>query len=83
MTQKMEPKLSKAQAELLDAMRKGVTCYYMPGIDAYYWRTDTRARCTRTVFALLDKGVAEQFDDRGYSGHRVRAATTQGAPSVK
>ena len=57
-------KLSKSQAELLEAMQNGVKCYYMRYMGrfnptAYYFRSDTMKRCTATAKALFDKGLLE------------------------
>jgi hypothetical protein len=57
-------KLSKSQAELLEAMQNGVKCYYMRYMGrfnpkAYYFRGDTMKRCTATAKALLEKGFVE------------------------
>ena len=57
-------KLSKSQAELLEAMQNGVKCYYMRYMGrfnptAYYFRSDTMKRCTATAKALLEKGLVE------------------------
>lgn len=62
----MSEKLSKAQAELLEAMRRGVRCHYVAGVDAYYFRTDTMRRCTATAFVLRDKGYARVIDVNGH-----------------
>ena len=68
-----EPKLTEAQAELLEAMRRGVRCIYMPYAGwfnpaAYYLRTDSHKRCTKTAKALLKKGFVKQVG----IGHDVK-----------
>jgi hypothetical protein len=72
-----EAKLPKTQADLLEAMRKGVICHYMPyagsfNPTAYYFRTDTHCRCTAQVKGLLERGLVEKYDE-GYRSHKVRA----------
>jgi len=55
-------KLSKAQNDLLDAIKGGVRVYYMPGINTYYFRGDTHKNCTNTVLALLNRKLVEEVD---------------------
>lgn len=69
--------LPKTQAELLEALRSGVTLHYMPYMGtfkptAYYFRDDNRQRVTAAATALLSKGLAEKYDVT-WRGHRVRA----------
>lgn len=79
MNASVSEKLSETQAELLEAMRKGVICHYMRSMGrfnptAYYFRNDNRRRCTAQVRALLAKGLVEKCDIKPYSGdHHVRA----------
>lgn len=77
-------KLSAKSAELLEAMRKGVVCHYMPcagwfNPTAYYFRTDNRDRCTAQVKALLERGLIEKYD-QGMRGHKVRAKVFADSP---
>lgn len=49
-------KLSKTQAELLEAVNNGVTLHYMPyagwfNPQAYYYRSDNSQRCTAAAKA--------------------------------
>jgi hypothetical protein len=72
-----EAKLPKTQAKLLEAMRKGVICHYMPyagnfNPTAYYFRNDTMRRCTAQVKGLLERGLVEKFAEE-WRGHKVRA----------
>lgn len=66
-------KLSKTQLELLEAMKKGVKCLYMPYMgtfnpNAYYFRNDTMRRCTAPAKALLEKGLVV-VTDKDWRGH--------------
>lgn len=70
-------KLSRTQQELLDAMKEGVTCFYMPYIGrfggAYYFRSDNHARCTSAANALFRMGLVEEFNKQKYnSAHELR-----------
>ena len=70
--------LPKTQADLLEALRKGVTLHYMPYMGtfnstAYYFRDDNHRRVTAAATALLSKGLAEKYDVT-WRGHRVRAS---------
>jgi hypothetical protein len=69
--------LPKTQADLLTALRSGVTLHYMPYMGtfnptAYYFRDDNYQRVTAAATALLSKGLAEKYDVT-WRGHRVRA----------
>jgi hypothetical protein len=69
--------LPKTQADLLTALRSGVTLHYMPYMGtfnptAYYFRDDNHQRVTAAATALLSKGLAEKYDVT-WRGHRVRA----------
>jgi len=68
-------RLSKTQTELLEAMKTGVICWYMPYMGrlnptAYYYRSDTMKRCTAAARALLKKGLVEK-KDRDWRGHKL------------
>ena len=56
-------KLSKAQSELLAAMKAGVRVHYMTGIDAHASREDTGRACTSTIFALERCGLVEAYNE--------------------
>lgn len=76
-TQRRVRPLPKTQADLLAAMRSGVTLHYMPymgtfNATAYYFREDNHKRVTAAATALLEKGLAEKYDVT-CRGHRVRA----------
>jgi hypothetical protein len=58
---KRQPRLSATQQELLDAMKCGVKVHFMLGMDAHCFRTDTHARCSRTVDALRARGLIEPY----------------------
>lgn len=69
--------LPRTQADLLEALRKGVTLHYMPYMGtfnptAYYFRDDNHQRVTAAATALLNKGLAEKYEET-WRGHRVRA----------
>ncbi len=75
-------KLPKTQHELYEAMKTGVTCFYMPYMgsfrpDAYYFRTDTHKRCTAAAEHLLKRGLVERYEEEGLRGHRLRAVPTE------
>lgn len=67
-------KLSKAQTELLDAMKNGVILHWMPWMGrfggGYYFRNDTMRSCTRTAQVLLRKGLVE-IKDKKWNGHKL------------
>lgn len=67
-------KLSSAQQELYDAMKRGVTCIFMKysgrGLGNYYFRTDNHKRCTAQARALLDRGLVEKVNE-DWRGHRL------------
>lgn len=73
-----ETKLSPAQAELLAAIRSGMVCHFIGGIDAYYFRSDSMKRCSAQVNALLRRKLIEIYD-KDWRGHKVRAAAEIGA----
>lgn len=64
-------RLSALQKELLDAMLSGVSVHMMKGIDTYYFRSDNHAKCTKSVNALLSKGLVEKFAE-DWRGAKVR-----------
>lgn len=66
-------KLTRTQQELYDAMLAGHRCLWMTGLDAYYFRSDTYRRCTRTVEALLKMGLARKIKEDNYGAHSVEA----------
>lgn len=73
----MADKLPKTQAELLEAMRAGVTCTYMRAMgsyrpNAYYFRGDNGQHCTAPARALLAKGLAEKFNVSWAGDHELR-----------
>lgn len=75
-------KISKTQQELLGAMQKGVVCFYMPyagrfNPNPYYFRSDTRKRCTAAAEALLKRKLVERYNEK-WNGHQLRAL--KGAP---
>lgn len=76
-------KLSAPQQDLLDGLRRGAICHYMPyagrfNPTPYYFRSDTMAHCTKQVEALIKRGLAERFDVKQYGDHKIRAAAAIG-----
>lgn len=74
-------KLPRTQQELLDALRSGVVCHYMPysgrfNPAAYWFRGDNMKRCTAAAEALIAKGFAETFDD-SWRGAKLRPKQEQ------
>ena len=67
-------KLSPSQSILLAAMRSGVAVHFLSGLDPYYFRSDTMARCTKGVEVLIQLGLAERYDE-DWRGAKVRAKT--------
>ena len=68
-------KLSPKQAELLEAMKNGTVCIWMPHMGsfrptAYYFRNDTMASCTVTAQALLKRDLVKVVD-RDWQGHKL------------
>lgn len=66
--------LSKAQQELLDALKTGVVVHYMPYAGSvnprpYYFRADTMKKCTAAADALISKGFAVL--DGGWSREKL------------
>jgi hypothetical protein len=58
-------KLSKTQAELLEAVNGGAILYYMPSAGSfiprsYYFRSDTMSHCTAAAKALKEKGLVRE-----------------------
>jgi len=68
----MKPSLPKTQQELLDAMKGGVACRFMAGLDAYYFRNDTMKRCTAPAMRLLERGLVGKVDE-DWRGHTLKA----------
>jgi hypothetical protein len=69
-------RLSATQAELFQAMRNGVVCHYMPYMgrfcpNAYYFRSDTKKRCTAPARALKEKGLVVSVDKDSWGGHKL------------
>ena len=69
-------KLSRTQQELLEAMRGGVVCHYMPysgrfNPTAYFYRSDNLKRCTAAAEALLKKGLVDEYD-KSWRGSSLR-----------
>lgn len=69
-------RLSATQAELLEAMRNGVVCHYMPYMgrfcpNAYYFRSDTKKRCTAPSRSLKEKGLVVSVDKDSWGGHKL------------
>lgn len=64
----MTKKLTPAQQELLDAMRRGVEVHYMSPWShrqsGYYYRSDTLERCTAAARGLRNRGLARFDYDR-------------------
>ena len=56
-------KLSKAQSELLAAMKAGVRVHYLNGAIAPAFREDTFRACTATILALKKRGLVEAYLD--------------------
>ena len=63
--------ITKAQLNLLNAMSSGAIVYFMAGINAYYFRTDTMKNCTKTAQALEKKGLVEKYDQK-WNGYALR-----------
>lgn len=79
-----EKPLTAIQQELLEAMRSGVVVRYMPYMgrfnqNAYYWRGDTRARCTAPAKALVDRRLVKIIN-ADWRGHRLEPVS---APSER
>lgn len=72
------PKLSAAQQELLDAMKRGVGVILMKGGDSYYFRCDNHKKCTQTIRTLLAKGLVEKFAE-DWRGAKVRPIQSNGS----
>ena len=70
--------LSKAQHELLDAMRKGIRVHFLTGLHARYFRTDTMGGCTKTAEALERKKLVERFNE-DWRGYTLRALPVERA----
>lgn len=75
----IEPKLTVRQRELLEAMKRGVICHYMPYAGRlnptdYYYRDDTHQRCTAQAKALVARLLVEKFD-KDWRGHKLRYRT--------
>lgn len=51
--------ITDSQAELLEAMKRGVRVFYMAGLNAYCYRTDTHQRVTREIYGLSQRGLVE------------------------
>jgi hypothetical protein len=52
--------------ELLDAIKCGVAVHWIGGTSAYYFRSDTGRSCTRTVEALVERGLlTERIEPHG------------------
>lgn len=69
----MARRLSRRQAELLAAMRRGVLVYYMGGPDAYFFRSDTHKTVSSTFLALEARDLVK----RTWFGHRVLIEVTE------
>lgn len=70
-------KLTPPMQDLYEALQRGVVCHYMKYMgqfnpSPYYFRSDTMKNCTAQVRALLKRGLAEKFGDKGYGEHEVR-----------
>ncbi len=67
---RVEPwELSAPQQELLTAMKNGTYVHYMSGMSPYFFRNDTMRHCTKTIEALIKRGLVEECnrDWRGFS----------------
>jgi hypothetical protein len=69
-------KLTKNQQELLDAMKAGAICHYMRyagrfNPTAYYFRSDTMMRCTKTAEALLARGLVAIEKKNNFGDHNL------------
>lgn len=76
-------KLTKTQQELFNAMKAGVSVYFMGYMgrfnpSAYYYRADNNRRVTAAAKALLEKGLATLSGDL-----RDRELKLKDAPNVK
>ena len=81
-------KLSKSQAELLEAMQNGVKCYYMRYMGrfnptAYYVRSDTMKRCTATAKALFNNGLLESKTEKTGDHFLVARKTNVASSTVE
>jgi hypothetical protein len=67
-------KLSPAQQELLDAIRKGVRVHCINGTREgwYYFRADSMDRCTAQAKGLEARGLVERYDE-DWRGYKLRA----------
>ena len=69
------PKLSRAQASLLDALQRGVIVHWMDGTHAYAFRSDTLKHVTPTVFALQRLGLVDKAGSTYFLTPRGKAHT--------
>ena len=53
-------KLSRAQQELLDAMKNGVKIYFMLGLTAHHFRSDHARISSASVWALERHGLIKE-----------------------
>ena len=70
--------MTEKMMKLLAAMAEGSNVHYMPYAGrfnpcAYYFSGHDMRRCTKQVDGLLERGFAEKYDQKPYSGnHKVR-----------
>jgi len=56
-------KLTKPQAELLQAMKGGTVVYLIGArVSSYFFRNDTFKHCTKQAQGLIDRGLIEAYD---------------------
>jgi hypothetical protein len=68
-------KLTKSQADLLEAMQNGVVCKFMNYVGGSYCvRSDTMRRCTLTAHALFRHGLLIKTDDNVLVARKQNAA---------
>ena len=56
-------KFSKAQKELLDAIRAGVKVHFLTGLNARYFRYDGKPIHFKTADFLLTHGLVEKYNE--------------------
>lgn len=73
-------KITPAQLTVLKELSApGVRAHFMygsgPSLETYYFLSCNMKRCTAQIRALINAGLAERFNDDGFSRHQVRITT--------
>lgn len=71
--------LTPSMQELLDAMKAGTICHFMPYAgsfqpNAYYFRNDTMKKCTRAARGLLERGLVVAISKSHYDRRHILKA---------